>query len=132
MAEGRARLIIDFKSREALVNYVGWLREDKSTHVQPFGADVNAFVYEPADDIECPEENVVLLVPGHRVPEREGSEPLLPVPEPEAMAAVPQRRGPGRRPRGVPDQPFAPHGTPGGPTPPSGSRHQGTGEPAPY
>jgi len=129
----RARLIIDFGKggRAAVERVVGWLREEDPPMHQPFGADVNAFVYAPGDDdIECPEENVFLLVPGTRLDEHEG-EPLLPPPGPPASA----RRGAGRhRPRGGQDQLFAPHGTSGDPqaAPHGGTAGRGVTQVAPY
>lgn len=125
----RARLIIDFGKggADAVRNVVGWLREEDPSLHQPFGADVNAFVYVPGDDdIECPAEHVFLLVPGTALDQHE-TEPLLGPPGPPP----PGRQGAGRhRPRGVPDQLFAPHGTSGGPQ--AGGRGPGVTEAAPY
>jgi hypothetical protein len=127
MAEGPARLIIPFKDMDALRNYVGALREDPPTQTQPFGGDVNAVVYQPAeDDLPPHPDNVAILVPGFRADQLAASL-LLPVPgePPEPRASRPRLRQ-------QPDQLFAPHGTPGGPVPPSAGHKSGLDEPAPY
>jgi hypothetical protein len=124
MTDGPARLVIDFASLAHLRNFVGWLREDDSSLRQPFGADVNAFEYQPGtDDRGIPDGNLALLVPGIRVPAHKG-EPLLPVPG----EAPPAPRG--RHSRGRPDDLFAPHGTDGGSVPPG--KGAGVTEVAPY
>jgi hypothetical protein len=125
MAEsGPAELRIRFPDQEKLLNFIRLLREEHPTQVQPFGADVNAVVYDAAED-ESPVDwvNQVILVPGHR--EELESQFLLPKPGEEEPPPPP------RRPRGVPDQPFATHGGPGGMRPDDG-RTRGLNEPAPY
>jgi hypothetical protein len=108
-----ARVVIDFKNVTGALNFAGWLREPDSSLKQPFGDNVNVFTYTDDDDLECPPENVLMLVPGVNVPERLAQEqtPLLEVPELSPPELARPRQGPGRkRPRGVPDAPFAPHG----------------------
>jgi hypothetical protein len=127
MAEGLAFLLIPFKDMAALRNYVGALREDPPTQTQPFGADVNAVIYEGADAAPDP-ENWVILVPGYRAPEHQGALLLPPPGEEPAEKPAPRPR---LRPRGEPDQLFAPHGTPGGPAP-RDARNQGVSQTPPY
>jgi hypothetical protein len=125
MAEnGPAELRIRFPSQAKLLNFIRLLREEHPTQVQPFGADVNAVPYiQSADDTEIAPGDDVILVPGHR--EELAGQFLLPKPGEEEPPPPP------RRPRGVPDQPFATHGGPGGGRPDDG-RTRGLNEPAPY
>jgi hypothetical protein len=127
MPEGSAELRIRFASMEKLLNYIRLLREEKPTQIQPFGEDVNAVVYIPGeDDTEIAPENDVILVAGHR-------EDLAPqfLLGPPGEEPAPEPPAPPQRPRGVPDQLFAPHGGPGG-TRPDDGRTRGLNEPAPY
>lgn len=122
--DGPAELRIRFGGREQALNFVRLLREEHPTQVQPFGAGANAVVYEAEeDDSQIPGENVMMLVAGHADALSEGF--LLGKPGEEPPPSLPKRRP------GVPDQPFAPHGTSGGMRPDDG-RTRGLNEAAPY
>jgi hypothetical protein len=124
MAEGPAELRIRFPDQEKLLNFIRLLREEHPTQVQPFGADANAVVYDMfADDTVITSENVVMLAAGHNTALEEKF--LLEKPGEEEPPPPP------RRPRGVPDQPFAPHGTSGGMRP-DDNRGRGVTSTPPY
>lgn len=128
MAQDTAWLMIPFKDRQALLNYVGSLREDPPTQTQPFGGDVNVVVFDGSDEADrIPPENQLVLIPGYRAPEFGDSLLLLPPPgEEPAEKPIPKPKR-----RHVPDELFAPHGTPGGPAP-RDTRNQGVSQTPPY